>query len=1836
MNRFKSSLMSVLDRKIFMTIFSLICLSLAGYSGIQAQDKHSEQNFQPGIPYAISDIESINTTNGNLMFNFGFGSVRGRGTAQQGISLKYNSKLYESHVMTTLDNNGDYSPQRFIRADYEGGWKYDGDYQLRVISRNAELDQPHQPTLGAPCNKPNWASVYIWKLIIYFPDGSQHEFRPTGYSDYAPTVAGQQQTGDGYFNVSPHGKIKSLSIAQNWPTSDCPSGPWAVQVIDLPDDPNSSTIYYSTDGTFMRLEIPKGQDAFLNRWTIYMPDGSKVTNGELDAQNNVLPQRVYDENGNFVTKGQVTLPDSSTVTGYIDQMGRYVARKAISLTEDHIYKLGVDGQPVIWKIKWKYITVIRPYTTSGTSDGIGRCCYSDQIMVSQPKVIDEIETPSQLGGLKYTFNYNGHDGQVAYNQDPNNPNSSPGWGDLIDVTLPSGAKAEYDYSHQVAFGTDDLLPLLGKIKEKRLKYDTTYDGNTQQVTDTWLYAISKSGTTTITGPDGGVTTQKFTPTNIDSDLSGRVHKETSPGGTIVERIWANNKVSGCGQYGCGSMRRLNTYVKTEFTTIPDNAGNPSLTAIKDYEYDKNGNVTKITEYDWVAYSAMPLGSSGNITGIPGGATVKRITESVYYNPTEDASNSTANNANSYWNSTAKKVNSATKSTTIKQPNGIAVSYTEIVYDNADITANPTQTRSWDSTKAATLPNPDANGFRLNSSNAIITSATYDQYGNPLTAIDPNGYKTKLTYDSINGFSGLYPTQTEIAFDTSLKRTLTSVYDFHTGLITSITDVDNNLTHETEYDDLGRPKKVKAAVGTALESWTTTEYNNILRRIIVRSDLNIKGDGKKIRAEHFDQLGRVRLSRTIENAATEDPEDEADGIKVQTRYWIGNPNSYQLISNPYRAATASQATNEESMGWTRLQSVNNNRHRESEKFSGVGLPAPWGGNSNSTGKVRTDFDGNRILITDQAGRQRIIKTNGLGQHTDLWEITASDPATVPVTFPTDSNIAYGYHTSYQNDTLNNLKQVNQGNQIRTYSYSSLSRLLTVTNPESGTTSYQYDNNGNAVQNVNGRGVITTNVYDALNRITQTNYSGETGYTTQNVNYIYGNVTNAIGQLTKVTNGFSTTEYLEFDRLGRVTKSQQTTDGKTYNPIEYIYNLSGVLIEEKYPSGRVVKNVLDSEGNLRNVQSKKNSDAGYWNYAKNFTYTSVGEVSSMQLGNGKWESINFNSRLQPVQIALGTTQNATNLLKLEYTFNTPNNSDNNGNVKTQTITVPAIGSDPVFTAIQNYSYDSLNRLKEAKELIGTTETWKQTFTYDRYGNRNFDELNTTTLPKDCNNNTEVCTNDRKILNPSISANNNQIDQDQDNDQEDDYLFDLTGNTIKDANGRTFIYDAENRQVEAKNLQGQTIGQYYFDGNGKRVKKYVPATGEITIFVYDLSGRMVAEYSTQLSQTPQVSYLTRDYLGSPRIITDESGNVTARLDFRPFGEMIPRMGYGIDGIRQKFTGYERDKETDLDFAQARYYQNTLGRFTTTDPLGGSLGNSQSLNKYLYVMNNPLNYIDPMGLECNEADRSGDSDACIWVTDGNGLYSSMWNSQFKEGNDLFDQGYTIVDNPSAVEPFRLDSLGNSENSRDAEDSDYQNLQGELVVLGANGRFELYDDEIIDISSSDTIDDSLNFSDSLLYGGLNPFYHPLPWKNPRTPFRPPGPGFQPTSPGSRPVVRLPPIPGPISTTPTVQAPGSPFNAPAIFPPDTPGNANLPKNVTMKVRVTFILTQLARILHQFGGALSGAFCFTCNPAVMEHIKSINNIGAPLESRIEPKPKGKREDYFSERFVKRKREDYFNE
>jgi RHS repeat-associated protein len=1179
-------------------------------------------------------------------------------------------------------------------------------------------------------------------------------------------------------------------------------------------------------------------------------------------------------------------------------------------------------------------------------------------------VVDQIILPSQAGTLAYTFRYN------ASSENP--PPDANGWGELGTITLPSGAKIDYRYQLD---GQDNVFAetvVQNSPTRKDFTYLREYDGTATSVTETWQYtfggAIGSSGS--IVAPDGGVSSESFDgfAANLRANDGWRIGvslQSDYPDGSKVERFWRPNTPFG--------SRDINPFIKTTFTSIKNAAGDYVLTAITDYNYDKNGNVTRVADYDWVSYGSVARDASGRPTGvIPAGAQLKKVTTNTYFNQTADAS-VVSSDPNAYIVTTSPRLRSALASSEVgdaSQP----LSRTELTYDNASTTGNLTEQKSWDSQKGG-YSNP------LTPSNSISVTNQYNPNvsGQLTQTTDARGFSTGYTYGLINGFSDLYPTETRRAAGTTVQRKETREYDFYIGVVTRVTDADNNVSTATTYDVFGRPTLVKAAEGKPdEETRTSTEYSDVNRRVIVRADLDLAGDGKIVSIQHYDQLGRVRLTRRLEQFSTAGLTDETVGIKVQTRYLINNPcqptnaaqclidnngviASYVLTSNPYRAANSSAASTEPTMGWTRTKSDRTGRQVEVQTFAGATLPAPWSTNNSSTGTTTTGYDGRFITVTDQAGKVRRSKVDALGR-------------LIRVDEPSDINNTLGspdlpsQPTSYEYDALGNLKQLIQGSQNRSFNYTSLSRLKDSINPEGGTISYEYDANGNLTTRTDPRLLPNTSThvsmvmdYDQLNRLKSRTYND--GTPTATYNYDDTNVLYSKGRLTSVSSSASSYSYGEYDPLGRVKTGTQTTAGQPYT-MTYTYNRAGALVSQGYPSGRVVKAEYDEAGRLAGV---KKDDASNFFYAgggpsdpNRFQYSAAGAVQGMRLGNGLWEHTNFNSRLQVVQIGVGTSLSDSSKLRLDYTFGVLegvnlNAARNNGNVQSQTITLPGVSA-----IVQKYEYDELNRLKMAQEV--GANGWTEEFSYDRFGNRNgvtISQLSNHPLPTTAPE-VDPNTNRFKLLNPQNQATG--------------YDYDDAGNMTREPEaGGTFkkySYDSDNRIKQAKRLAGATetvIADYVYDGDGKRVKSVVGAV--TTIYVYNILGQLVAEYTDGPTQNGGTSYVTTDTLGSTRLITGSNQEAKERHDYLPFGEEVPSgynsranvPGYGTDNVRQKFTGKERDNETGLDYFWARHYSSARGRFVSVDPLMASAktGNPQTWNRYVYLVNNPLRDVDPEGMD-------------------------------------------------------------------------------------------------------------------------------------------------------------------------------------------------------------------------------------------------------------------------------------
>ncbi len=170
----------------------------------------------------------------------------------------------------------------------------------------------------------------------------------------------------------------------------------------------------------------------------------------------------------------------------------------------------------------------------------------------------------------------------------------------------------------------------------------------------------------------------------------------------------------------------------------------------------------------------------------------------------------------------------------------------------------------------------------------------------------------------------------------------------------------------------------------------------------------------------------------------------------------------------------------------------------------------------------------------------------------------------------------------------------------------------------------------------------------------------------------------------------------------------------------------------------------------------------------------------------------------------------------------------------------------------------------------------------------------------------------------------------------------------------------------------------GNDKVWRKFTftpLTTSKIRVHVTNVAGdnhsQVVEIEAYEASSEASIQWLVTDHLGTPRMIIDQTGTLAniKRHDYLPFGEELfagaggrtTGNGYsGGDGLRQQFTAYERDIESGLDFAEARYYSSSQGRFTSIDPLMASAvtANPQTFNRYSYVTNSPLTLIDPTGM--------------------------------------------------------------------------------------------------------------------------------------------------------------------------------------------------------------------------------------------------------------------------------------
>jgi RHS repeat-associated protein len=306
------------------------------------------------------------------------------------------------------------------------------------------------------------------------------------------------------------------------------------------------------------------------------------------------------------------------------------------------------------------------------------------------------------------------------------------------------------------------------------------------------------------------------------------------------------------------------------------------------------------------------------------------------------------------------------------------------------------------------------------------------------------------------------------------------------------------------------------------------------------------------------------------------------------------------------------------------------------------------------------------------------------------------------------------------------------------------------------------------------------------------------------------------------------------------------------------------------------------------------------------------------------------------------------------------DNNGNILR---IIEAQGTDSAKTT--NYVYDDLNRLTHAV-ISGAVNGSNvgRSYTYDAIGNiLSSSDQGVYTYAGSGLVNPHAVTraglvnytydNNGNLLSDGIWTHswdyNNRIKQSAKTGLVVNYGYGVDGQRVRQTNGTT----STNYPTKLYNTEGGSAQKHIF-ANGSTIATVKGSNGSAVVYINHT-----------------------DHLSGTSAMSNSTGALVQVLDYHPFGEMRLdwRFSSSFDEQR-KFTGYELDRDTGLNYASARYYNAIIGRFISQDPVFLALGNSelvksltgsqlqsvlldpQNLNAYAYARNNPIINTDPTGL--------------------------------------------------------------------------------------------------------------------------------------------------------------------------------------------------------------------------------------------------------------------------------------
>jgi RHS repeat-associated protein len=835
-----------------------------------------------------------------------------------------------------------------------------------------------------------------------------------------------------------------------------------------------------------------------------------------------------------------------------------------------------------------------------------------------------------------------------------------------------------------------------------------------------------------------------------------------------------------------------------------------------------------------------------------------------------------------------------------------------------------------------------------SSTPVVTNLTYEDTGSILTSNVQNiGASATTTYSYDSAF--VYNTGTVLPTPSSgVAMSTSGTYDqTNTGLPLTSTDVNGQTTTTESYDSMLRPTEIDYPNGE--------KVNVVYRSANQTGVFQTMNSAMSMETETlYDAYGRT--SRVaVANGSTSNPWYQTDYCYNAAGQLQFQPTQYAGVGwgTPEQCSGAGDTYSYDALG-----RVTNIAHAD-------------GSSDSST------YNGRTTLRSSSSGASRMIQSDGLGRTTAVCEISSN--ASMPSSGAPSScgmDIAgTGFLTTYTYDLGNHRTTVTQGAQTRVFQTDWLGRTILVQEPESGQTTYSYAYNSTGLtvtrvrpqanQTNSGVQTTTTTQYDSLSRPLNISYSDGTPekifYYDQATNWGPGSLGSSKGRLTLAMGNLGTGMQFAYDAMGNVTSTVQCLPDWCGIPAhdvlqEYSYYLTGQMSSEQYGNAEMNTVTLNygenPAGQLISVTGGQNNAT---NSPTIFSASSLGPFGPIlaQFGNGLQTPSQYDSegRYTGGWVCVGTGQPGCGSGTQLYGFDIAMSGSR----------VTAL-SDTVLNRASFFGYDEFGRLSSVTPNQNQNAL-TMNFTYDRYGNRWSQSVsNGGTAEPQPNLNINVANN--QVTSNSYDAAGNVIQ-----DGVHSYQYDAENNLISVDNGSTatYVFDALNHRVKAV-VNGITE-RYGFDTAGRRSTTWQDNSTNLTMAQYYAGSQPIAYWT---ASDGNIHFEHQDWLGTERLRTSFNGSVESSFTSLPFGDALTSSGADTD--QNHFAMLDHDAETSSEHATFRQYSSTQGRWMRPDPYLGSyhLRNPQSMNRYAYVLNNPLSFTDPLGLELY--------DECVTDCDGSG----------------------------------------------------------------------------------------------------------------------------------------------------------------------------------------------------------------------------------------------------------------